>query len=357
MKKDNFTGFFTLAFLVVGFCLTVFAARGAWDSTRHNSMLNVMQGTAAHHFEKAYDKALPHYAPSVHIWDKIAFTLFGEGRKGVLIGEDGWLFSDEEFYESKNFPSTFAAHIMDIKNTHQTLTSHNVKLLVVPIPAKARLYQEKLGRYNYPAYWAGVYPAFLKALEESGVTYVDALAAFNKHKAMRDIFLRTDTHWSPDGARLTAELVAEKLSTAFPYLSFQRENFTMQPGEPQEYKGDLMRYVATGAGGIKPEYVSAYTLSGVAIEKIDEDSLFGEKDIPVVLVGTSYSANTTWGFEYALNAALQTDLFNAAQEGAGPFKAMQAYLKSDSYVKAPPQLVIWEIPERYLATSPTGEKL
>ena len=45
---------------------------------------------------------------------------------------------------------------------------------------------------------------------------------------------------------------------------------------------------------------------------------------------------------------LKTDVLNAAEEGLGPFDTMKKYLDNEAFKSQPPELVIWEIPERYL---------
>jgi len=79
--------------------------------------------------------------------------------------------------------------------------------------------------------------------------------------------------------------------------------------------------------------------------------LLGDAETPeVALVGTSYSAQPRWNFHGALQEALQQDVGNYAKEGLGPFAPMFEYLKSADFAQAPPRLVVWEIPERYLVT-------
>src|SRR3546814_16573348 len=80
--------------------------------------------------------------------------------------------------------------------------------------------------------------------------------------------------------------------------------------------------------------------------------LFGDSATPrIALVGTSYSANPDWNFAGALKQQLGEDLTNDAHDGVGPFKPMDNYLAGPDFAQAPPHLVIWEIPERYLAIS------
>jgi alginate O-acetyltransferase complex protein AlgJ len=79
--------------------------------------------------------------------------------------------------------------------------------------------------------------------------------------------------------------------------------------------------------------------------------LFGESTIPVTLVGTSYSANPLWNFEGALKEALGADVLNVANQGEGPVVPMRDYLTGAEFRDAPPDLVIWEIPERFIHVS------
>ncbi|HJR32803.1 MAG TPA: alginate O-acetyltransferase, partial [Pseudomonas sp.] len=39
---------------------------------------------------------------------------------------------------------------------------------------------------------------------------------------------------------------------------------------------------------------------------------------------------------------------NYAEDGHGPILPMLSYLKSDAFKNSPPQVLIWEFPERYL---------
>lgn len=79
--------------------------------------------------------------------------------------------------------------------------------------------------------------------------------------------------------------------------------------------------------------------------------LLSRTSIPVTLVGTSYSArteNNVWNFDGQLEQVLGSEVMNAAQEGKGPVVPMAAYLQTRAWKTAPPQVVVWEIPERYL---------
>jgi alginate O-acetyltransferase complex protein AlgJ len=77
--------------------------------------------------------------------------------------------------------------------------------------------------------------------------------------------------------------------------------------------------------------------------------LFGDSGPPpLVLVGTSYSANPNWSFVEALKLSLSQDVINYAREGQGPVAPMKILLQKMDRA-APPPVVIWEFPVRYLS--------
>ena len=82
----------------------------------------------------------------------------------------------------------------------------------------------------------------------------------------------------------------------------------------------------------------------------EEDALFGDEDNSpaVALVGTSYSADPQWNFEGALKQHLNTELSNFAQSAQGPLAPMNTFLEQQLNNLPELQVVIWEIPERYL---------
>ena len=121
---------------------------------------------------------------------------------------------------------------------------------------------------------------------------------------------------------------------------------------PVKRSGDLLRYIPVPEGeGPSPDTVqeAVYTRTDAG-----GGGLLGDDSLAVTLVGTSYSAvskNNVWHFDGALSKALGTEVLNAAQEGKGPIVPMREYLKSQDRKDNPPQVVVWEIPERFLRVS------
>ena len=90
-------------------------------------------------------------------------------------------------------------------------------------------------------------------------------------------------------------------------------------------------------------------MSYSVVATASEFDLFADIPEPeVALVGTSYSANPDWNFEGFLKLSLNRDVVNFATEGEGPIVPMLNFL--ERYLQELPalELVVWEIPERYL---------
>ena len=161
------------------------------------------------------------------------------------------------------------------------------------------------------------------------------------------MFLRTDTHWTPEGARLAA-LGAARTVRAIRGLTLDPREYASNGADSLRHDGDLMRYIpGVPASEVAPDSIRKF----VTVSKggaASAGDLFGNSAPAITLVGTSYSANPLWNFEGFLKEALKADILNMSDEGQGPFTVMEKYLKSQAYKDNPPRLVIWEIPERYI---------
>ena len=291
-----------IAFLAISLVL----AGGSYfsNSFQVKGVANVLNGNASSAYEEEFDKNLKHRDVSIDAWNVAGFVLFGEGREGVLIGQDGWLFTNEEFNHDKDFEINVQRNKQLILNASKKLARKNIKLVVVPLPSKARIYSDKLGRYDFPSYWLNQYKGLSNFLNENNIPFVDLLKVFRKNKS-ENIYLKTDTHWTPLGARLTSLKIDYYITDKFPYLSWPVTKFQSEKLEKIDYEGDLMRYTVNGGiaehFGLKGDNFTKWeTVSNGS----SEGALFGDVYLPITLVGTSYSANKMWNFEGFLKEAL-----------------------------------------------------
>jgi alginate O-acetyltransferase complex protein AlgJ len=338
-------GLFLGAVVLVGAGAALFAP-GTWTSPKDKS---VMIGSWQGAFERNYDAQHPVRTPGIDSFGLLNYSAFGEGRPGVLVGEGGWLYTTEEFQTAATDPAQIEAKLTEIRGAQATLAAQGAQLMVLLIPAKSRVYPEHLGRYRWPTVKRNVYEAFRQQLDTMGVSAPDLLPALVAAKARGEVFLHTDTHWTPLGAQVAADTVRTTIASMPKAPELPGASFAVRSAPLADYSGDLLKYIPLGRWqktlGPQPDRLgtpsASRTDSGGA-------GLLGEDAPAVTLVGTSYSANARWGFEALLKQTLGTDIVNAAQEGKGPMVPMREYLKSEAYKSAAPKLVIWEIPERFL---------
>jgi len=138
-----------------------------------------------------------------------------------ITGSDGWYFFNKELlhllserYWGEGVNNPLPA-ILDFK---AQLDKAGVELLVVPVPAKAAIYPDKLSASipsppSTPRDLADQDAAFIEALQSHGVEVLDLTGDFLQARGGGvDTHCRTDTHWSPEGVRIAAKKIAEKVS-------------------------------------------------------------------------------------------------------------------------------------------------
>ncbi len=166
---------------------------------------------------------------------------------------------------------------------------------MVPVPAKADINRKELGNETIGAQLERRYRAFRDALTARQVAVADPRPDLLAAREGQQVFLQTDTHWTPAGAAVVADAVSRAA------MQFEGdERFTIQETGTVHVQGDLTKFITQGnysrLVGLEPEAVP------VRVAKLDPVSetasvtdIFGaETEIPAVLVGTSYSANESW---------------------------------------------------------------
>lgn len=321
------------------------------DILRKHDLQDWIKGRGTLETEDAFEDHFYWKDSAVGLWGSLRYVLFHTGNSGVVIGRDQWLFTSEEFEVYKNSQKELAHKLDIIARVERHLRQHGVQLAIMLVPAKARIYGEYLGRTPLPAHKDALYRNFRRQLLERHLYAPDLLSLFEATAVEQQLFMRTDTHWTPRGAQLAAEGLGATLSRDCPSLLLAPKPFATLTTGTESYRGDLTKFVPTGwlpeSMGIRSEKLEKRETHALD-ESVSSDALFADETLPVVLVGTSYSAHAQWNFEGALKTALQSDVMNVADEGSGPMKPMAAYLKSAPLESRVPQLVIWEIPERFL---------
>lgn len=334
-------------FLLVTLLLGLGAALLTPETWRWPNEGSFWRGEQTARYERDFNEGLPFRDTAIAVWGVLEYALFGEGREGVVVGEDGWLFTGEEVAFYEDAAAETARKLGVIASVQAQLAAQDVTLVVALVPDKARVYQEHLGR-PLPSYTRNRYEIFRRELTARGVLTPDLLTPLLAAKTRQQVYLRTDTHWTPAGAEVVADTLAQVLADADIAGLFGTDYRTETTGRAP-YRGDLLRFLPLGALqdrlGPPPDRLETRQTQALASAG---GGLFGAQTVPVTLIGTSYSANPNWNFSGTLQDALGAEVLNLAAEGQGPLPPMRDYLKSTELKGTPPALVVWEIPERYL---------
>ena len=341
---------YSLTFLGLLTGLGVWSLSGA-SSFQRTEQMTVLNGKLAKAAETHYDEQFPIKRLSTNLWAALDYKLFNEGRPGVVLGREQWLFSDEEFKPTAGADQLMQDNLALIRGVRDTLQRQGVQLVLAIIPAKARIYSEYLGEEQPASLHGDLYNQFHAQARQANVFAPDLMAPMEQAKARGQVFLRTDTHWTPMGAEVAAQALAEAVSRQS-LLNGDPQAFITEAGDTAPYKGDLTNFLPLDPLFSNllptPDTLQQRTTRPAETEGEAGDALFADSQIPVALVGTSYSANPHWNFLGALQQALHSDVANYAEDGHGPLLPMLKYLQSDAFKNAAPQVVVWEFPERYL---------
>ncbi len=206
----------------------------------------------------------------------------------VAEGREGWLFLVPElralsagpFWGAQAAESSRArdARHFDplpaIIDFQRQLKARGVKLVFVPVPAKAAVYPEKIAPRIRPGpdgQWPRLDPhhhRFLRMLGEKGVDVVDLLPTFlSRRENDGPLYCRTDSHWTSRASQLAAQLIAQRLRLNPSMTHAQRRQYVgrtvsiriagdlgrmQEPERPPQESLDLITVSETVDGAARP---------------------------------------------------------------------------------------------------------
>ncbi len=306
----------------------------------------LVSGSAFRRMETLYQDNFPLKSAAIGFWAAFNYQLFHEGRNGVIVGRDNWLFSDEEYAFPVHHQEIWRNNLQRILRRVLLLQQTGIQVLVALVPEKVDLYRNMLlqdSDHNRMHLYRRSY-AYLTAKDVRVVNLRKVLlAAVHRGK---QVFFRTDTHWTDCGARLAAQEIANAH-----VIPDGEDTFVTGRKSTKTLHGDLTNFIPTGRlfarFGPPPD-----TLRTVSIRRQGDAGLFTDTVLDTALVGTSYSADTRWQFVDWLQLFLHKELVNYAEKGTGPFAPMKSFMDDVQKNKQKISFVLWEIPVRYLLIPP-----
>lgn len=215
---------------------------GGLGSFQRSAQMTALDGKLAKAAETHYDEQFPLKRIGTNLWAALDFKLFNEGRPGVVLGREHWLFSDEEFKPVANSDQFEQENLALIRGVRDTLQQRGVQLVLAIVPAKARLYPEYLGEQTPASLHTDLYNEFHAQAHQAGVFAPDLLAPLQEAKARGQVFLRTDTHWTPLGAEVVAQHLAAAVARQT-LLNGEPQQFVTEQRQSAPYKGDLTNFL------------------------------------------------------------------------------------------------------------------
>lgn len=270
-------------------------------------------------------------------------TQFLDSFKTLVQGRDGWLFRSEADLQVQFGPTPEG--LQRLASFHRELQKRGVELVLVVQPPRGLMHADKLkdSGYAYDAATARAsYERTLREVRALGIA-VPALETLLTTQGEEDYFWRADHHWTPDGTRRTARLVADQVLQLKAYADVRRQRFVTHREGVLARGGTLSHAAADlcGFGGPK-QYVARY-VTEPADSDGDAAGLLGDDSVPqIALVGTSNSG-AAYNFSGFLSEYLSADVLNASVLGGGMDGAMLSYLPSEEFRKNPPKILIWEL--------------
>jgi hypothetical protein len=159
------------------------------------------------------------------------FRTVGDTGSKADMGRNGWLFyrPDVRYVvepDRLDGGGNGGAWVQPANGTYQDnvvsaivrfrdqLKERGIELLVMPVPGKPSVYPDKAWRTAEGEGLRSPTLLLIEKLHRRGVEVVDLFSRFlqfREQNSKEDLYLAQDTHWTPMGARLAAETVAETL--------------------------------------------------------------------------------------------------------------------------------------------------
>lgn len=265
----------------------------------------------------------------------LRWNLFGSAGAAVRPGCAGWLFLTEELRPWPTGDADLAARAAGVVRLAARLRGQGVRLVVAVSPDKAQVEAGRLCGAPYSAQSAGRLARFTALLAAGGVAAVDLLTPLRTG----DTYLRSDSHWTPEGAGLAARAVAAAVGTAG---LARTDGIRTTVGGAAPRAGDLLRLMSLERAPARLRPSSDVVAMAETVVPTAEGGLLDETAaLEIVLLGSSFSLNGD--FDGQLQQALGARVANFAKAGGGASGSAIGYFGSAASRESRPRVVIWEI--------------
>jgi alginate O-acetyltransferase complex protein AlgJ len=162
----------------------------------------------------------------------------------VIIGDNGWLFTafeDFESFQGKNrfTPEELEAFKLELEYRQKYLNERGCKFYFMIAPGKPSIYPEKIGHEYYrlnTQTWGEQLIEYLT--KNSTINTINVFETFRQKKPEHDLYYKLDSHWNSIGGFYAANEVFNKLKIDFPAIeSLTLSDFNIRVAD--ECGGDI----------------------------------------------------------------------------------------------------------------------
>ncbi len=287
-----------------------------------------------------------------HVW----FRLLHYAGEKVLTGREGWLFYRPDvryLVEGEAFDSTHDDPLPAILDFQQQLARQGTRLILVPIPGKPSIYPDKLTARAATNGIRSPTLSLMARLRSAGVATIDLFHAFHQIRQTEQtpLYLRRDTHWSPQAAEAAAKMVAAQARE----MGIPNGNVSYQVRRVFARRiGDIAKMIQI------PEVASLY--AGEEVQALQVMGLQEDPSAEVLVLGDSFSRiyqtdePKAAGFIAQLALELRMPVASIVNDGGASTLVRQDLARRPQLLRGK-KLVVWEFVERDIRYGTEGWKL
>jgi alginate O-acetyltransferase complex protein AlgJ len=291
--------------------------------------------------------------PFTHGASMLQWVVARDLGDGILLGKEGWMFLTaplEPNPHAEERAQEFCDLVVELRDH---LRQKGVRLIIMPIPAKLTVMEHALPTgVSAPAVLRTAHELLMMTLGQDAID----LTKIWREQDIAQPFLRTDSHWSPDGSRVAAEAAAAVAGVLLPK---DLRPYALRDLGSHPDVGDLFRFVGVSAVRLSQNtwertlatrlhlihrvHAMGVTHGEGASERVfDTKGPPPSKDASVALLGTSYCATRLFeGYvAHFSGGQMRVD----AVVGGGLYSAVKAALRRLESDASYPRTWIWEFP-------------
>lgn len=269
----------------------------------------------------------------------------------VFLGKDNWLFPAWGSLTKVDMQGIDQS-VELIKQIKEALQALDINLELLLQSDKSLIHQDMLpDNIRVSAEVDGRYQTILKKLQASGVSCFDSSIVLKKLKQDdKNVFYRTDQHWTLAAAEASAQATADHIKTQVPSLKGQAGS-----GKPLGTLSTESRYGDLADIFLTPEQRKQVGRERFSVRKSAlNQNLIDEEQAPVHVTGPSL-AQPYFGYPQKLSNALDRSVsVNWKPGNIGQWVMLLEYLESDDFKKNHPQVLVWQISEATFANGPNA---